>query len=195
MTIAWPTIPPAPLPQIPPPGELVGQNLLELPNLLTKEGWSEHMARNPSPALAEDPRAGQDFDWNSNPEGNGYAAPADAKPSGHPLPVVVHTASWTMDEWAALGPRQQRIVTLLVPEYQQKLERDTAHYGPESHTEFGPKGQVIDLSRKIRVLKRLLWDGVEAKRETPREIVLDLIGHSFLLLELLDSEATSGDEG
>ena len=47
---------------------------------------------------------------------------------------------------------------------------------------LGPKAQFVDMWRKIKKLKRALWDGEKLENESAGEIVMDFIGHGFLVL-------------
>lgn len=47
---------------------------------------------------------------------------------------------------------------------------------------LGPKAQFVDIWRKVKKLKRGLWDGETLVGEQPDEIIKDLIGHSLLAL-------------
>lgn len=67
-------------------------------------------------------------------------------------------------------------------------------YGPGAADETGLAGQWGDLHRKVKKLKRFMWEGDAAHltRETPEEILIDLIGHCFLALEMLGRGSTGG---
>lgn len=60
--------------------------------------------------------------------------------------------------------------------------------GIENADVLGPRGQFADIWRKIWKLKKALWDGATLEGEQPREILLDLIGHCFLTIDMLDRE-------
>lgn len=68
-------------------------------------------------------------------------------------------------------------------------------YGPGAADETGLAGQWGDLHRKVKKLKRFMWEGESddyLTRETPSEILRDLIGHCFLALEMMSREMPSG---
>jgi hypothetical protein len=67
-------------------------------------------------------------------------------------------------------------------------------YGPGAADETGLAGQWADLHRKVRKLKRAMWEGDEdyLEREGMREILMDLAGHVFLALELIDRGQVGG---
>jgi hypothetical protein len=75
----------------------------------------------------------------------------------------------------------------LVPEWEKLFERKNAGYG-EYDSELGPQAEVVELHRKLGKLKRAFLDAVDTNEwdEKPREVVLDMIGHCFLLLYVLD---------
>jgi hypothetical protein len=82
----------------------------------------------------------------------------------------------------------------LLPEWIEHFLRKNAGYG-NMHHDLGVRAQYVDINRKVGKLRRKWWDGKEIGPETDREVCLDLIGHLFLALELLDGdhEADSGD--
>lgn len=82
----------------------------------------------------------------------------------------------------------------LVPEWQAEFERRNAEYG-EYDSELGQLGETVEIIRKAKKLRRAFIDKVDTSGwdETPREVALDLIGHVFLLIMLMD-ENGAGDE-
>lgn len=82
----------------------------------------------------------------------------------------------------------QKIIDELVPEWAKLFIRKNAGYG-NMHQDLGVKAQYVDMHRKVRKLKRALWDLQDIGDETPREVLMDLIGHCFLTLALIDAEA------
>lgn len=53
---------------------------------------------------------------------------------------------------------------------------------------LGSKGQFADINRKFWKLKRAVWDEKELTGEPLIEVIQDLLGHLFLLLETLEME-------
>lgn len=47
---------------------------------------------------------------------------------------------------------------------------------------LGPKGQFVDIWRKVGKLKRSLWDGEKMNGEQSDEMLMDLVGHVLLSL-------------
>ena len=47
---------------------------------------------------------------------------------------------------------------------------------------LGPKGQFVDIWRKVGKLKRALWDGEKMAGEQTDEMLMDLVGHVLLSL-------------
>lgn len=85
----------------------------------------------------------------------------------------------------------ERIVTKLVPEWvshQLEKSRDYNGSGIENADVLGVKGQFADVWRKIWKLKKGMWDGEALVGEQPREILLDLIGHAFLAIDMIDRD-------
>lgn len=62
--------------------------------------------------------------------------------------------------------------------YQKALDYD----GDES--EFGLKGEVIGLTRKMGKLKRIYWDGKDPLFEDGQELLMDLLGSTLLMLRM-----------
>jgi hypothetical protein len=62
--------------------------------------------------------------------------------------------------------------------YQKALDYD----GDEN--EFGLKGEILGITRKVRKLKRLYWDGKDPLFEGGQEMLMDLIGNALLMLRM-----------
>jgi hypothetical protein len=77
--------------------------------------------------------------------------------------------------------------------YQQFTER-FLEYGEGAADELGLAGQWGDLHRKVAKLKRELWCGDDRvqTRESAREVLLDIIGHAFLAIDMIDRGMTGG---
>lgn len=56
------------------------------------------------------------------------------------------------------------------------------YHGDEN--QFGLKGEIIGLTRKIGKLKRLYWDGKDPLFEGGQELLMDLIGNAALMLRM-----------
>jgi hypothetical protein len=50
--------------------------------------------------------------------------------------------------------------------------------------EFGLKGEILGITRKVRKLKRLYWDGKDPLHEGGQEMLMDLIGNALLMLRM-----------
>lgn len=63
-----------------------------------------------------------------------------------------------------------------------------AEYGSRAADELGLAGQWGDLHRKVKKLKAPLWQGDSTRltRETPRQVLFDIIGHALLAIDMLD---------
>lgn len=75
----------------------------------------------------------------------------------------------------------------LIPEWQVLFSSKHGDYG-DGATYLGTAGQFADIYRKVTKLKRSLWDGEALNGEQPREVLLDLIGHCFLTIDMIDRE-------
>jgi len=98
---------------------------------------------------------------------------------GHTFPVEVG------DLWPSASAQQ--IMEQLLPEWRDLFLQKNADYG-DSADDLGLAGQYSDIHRKLAKLRRALWDGKKLTGEQPREICMDLIGHLFLTIEMLDKE-------
>jgi hypothetical protein len=79
-------------------------------------------------------------------------------------------------------------------EWYVKFTERYREYGEGAADELGLAGQWGDLYRKIKKLKPELWEGVTDRRlaETPRQVLLDIIGHAFLAIDMIDRGMTGG---
>jgi hypothetical protein len=90
----------------------------------------------------------------------------------------------------------QRITVRLVQEFiEQFLEKNKDYTskpmpgfpeGFENADVLGIQGQFAELWRKIWKLRKSLWEGEELVGEQPREVLMDLIGHCFLAIDMID---------
>lgn len=80
-----------------------------------------------------------------------------------------------------------RILTSVLPKVLRLFLSKNRDYGDDPEGNLGPKAQFIDMYRKMKKLKRSLWEGQDLIGEQSDEIIADLIGHS--LLALLDYKA------
>lgn len=75
----------------------------------------------------------------------------------------------------------------LVPEWRDLFISKNRKYR-RVNNDLGPRGVFPDVNRKHFVLKDRVWDGGDVVGEPTREVVMDQIGHLFLLLHMLDEE-------
>lgn len=80
----------------------------------------------------------------------------------------------------------KNILTKLYPEWRAQFVQANSEYSRVQH--LGPKGVMPDIHRKTAKLLKAVWDGEELRREKPREVAMDMIGHLFLLITLMDNE-------
>lgn len=110
--------------------------------------------------------------------------PTDPKTVG--FPQFDHSIYPIPDEdWGNLGPRALEILQELVPEFAGRFAQAALHYGDNNADNLGPAGQFADIWRKIGPLRRALWDGEDLTRESPEEILMDLVGHCLLTIGML----------
>lgn len=53
---------------------------------------------------------------------------------------------------------------------------------------LGSQGVVPDIYRKTMKLKSAMWDGVQLRRESPRQIAMELVGNLLLMVHYMDVE-------
>lgn len=76
------------------------------------------------------------------------------------------------------------IIVEQLPEWLNLFLRKNRQYKHLAEATLGDRAMFVDVWRKVNALKLVIWDGeVEAGTEPPDEIILDLIGHLFLMLE------------
>lgn len=85
-----------------------------------------------------------------------------------------------------IGQRARHIVLDIAPEALQKYLEGSLHYGDGFQDDTGLKGQWCDISRKVGPLRRALWEGETLTRESPRTILMDLIGHCLMTIDMID---------
>lgn len=78
----------------------------------------------------------------------------------------------------------ERIASDLMPQWWEHFNAKNKDYGDAPH-ELGAKGEYAELYKKMRKLKRGLWDGEELAGEQVDEVLLDMIAHCFLALDML----------
>lgn len=76
------------------------------------------------------------------------------------------------------------MIERILPELVSRLRTKSADYG-DVFMELGIKGQYSDMHRKMRKLKKALWDGEDLKGEQADEILSDLFGNVLIALYLM----------
>lgn len=78
------------------------------------------------------------------------------------------------------------IVNVELPAWLSHFLSKNANYGDRHRTSRGGlKGETVNLDRKVDVVWKAFWEGQAMNHEQPRELVWDLIGSCFLMLDLL----------
>jgi hypothetical protein len=84
-------------------------------------------------------------------------------------------------------PNEQahRILVDVLPKLLELYMKKSMDYGGDvgDLADLGAKATFVDMWRKMGKLKRALWDGVELEGEGPKEIMMDLVGHIFIILD------------
>lgn len=100
--------------------------------------------------------------------------------------VLAYALGVGPEAWEQIGPQARRIIGEILPIFVSKFVKANLHYGPDNANVLGPAGQFADIWRKIGPLRRSLWEGQELTREQPDQICMDLIGHLFLTIDMLE---------
>jgi len=77
------------------------------------------------------------------------------------------------------------MVERLLPPLVENFLMKSGDYGEDGFQELGARGQYSEIHRKVKKIKRVLWDGEELKHESVEEVVADLFGHILILTYLL----------
>jgi hypothetical protein len=90
------------------------------------------------------------------------------------------------------SPASQDIYLRLLPEWAERFALGQEKYQDVEH--LGPKGVFPDVNRKVGRLRSDIWEGRTPPEgaEPTREVILDLIGHLFLMLHLEDQAPLAG---
>lgn len=121
----------------------------------------------------------------------------DEDPFGMALPYsfVAHG-----DEFNAMesGPQSGQpqtasghfIQEVLLPEFLERFFAKNADYGDQHRAGLGVAAEYVGIHRKVEKLKKALWDGQTMNGEDAREMLFDLIGQCFIVLDLLAQPQT-----
>lgn len=108
-----------------------------------------------------------------------------------PVSVMESVRSIHIDLGRAVPHEQcEFILTGPLTDAIQLFVRRQAEYGEEAG-ELGSMGQYADINRKVRKLKRLMWDKSvpeDAISEDAEQVCMDLIGHLLLSIQFLREE-------
>lgn len=95
-------------------------------------------------------------------------------------------------------PRQRQlrstIVNICLPIAVHRFLMKNEDY-KDDNDEFGAKGEVMQLSKKVKKIKRAIWDEEKLTGEPLDEVIDDMIGHLLLLREQLISKSVAGGTG
>lgn len=87
-------------------------------------------------------------------------------------------------DYSEMATNQARnIVSVYLPEWLSLFLRKNKQYAHLAEATLGDRAMFVDVWRKVNALKLLIWDEEDAGTEPTEEIILDLIGHLFLILE------------
>jgi len=91
----------------------------------------------------------------------------------------------TMAVLEGMSPDGRYIFNNLLPEWEEMFAKKQQDYGDDAN-KLGIKGAFVDFHRKEGKIKRAIWDDQELVGEQPREILMDVVGHCFLMIAELD---------
>lgn len=77
------------------------------------------------------------------------------------------------------------IVSRLAPEFLDLFLRKNRKYRKVGN-DLGERGVFPDINRKVGIIRDRIWDDGEEEGEPTREVIMDLIGHLFLMLHMID---------
>jgi hypothetical protein len=83
------------------------------------------------------------------------------------------------------GSESEYILNRLYSEWERQFIAKNVDYKNNANR-LGLSGAYVDVDRKVAKLKRALWYGQKLNGEQPREILMDLIGHCFLIIAAID---------
>jgi len=80
------------------------------------------------------------------------------------------------------------VYEVLLPEFLEQFLAKNADYGDQHRAGLGVRAEYVGIHRKVEKLKTALWDGQVMNGEGPREMLFDLIGQCFIVLDLMAQE-------
>jgi hypothetical protein len=83
------------------------------------------------------------------------------------------------------------MVLEILPEVVQRFLTKASDYG-RTFEDLGVKGQYSDIHRKVRKLKKSMWDDEPLMGESASQILEDLIGNCLISLYLLGGPQEDG---
>jgi len=81
------------------------------------------------------------------------------------------------------------IYEVILPEVLKHFFSKNADYGDQHRTGLGLRAEFVGLHRKFAKLKSYFWDGQEMNHEDGQEMLYDVIGSCFLMLDLMAQPA------
>ena len=91
----------------------------------------------------------------------------------------------------AADPAYDHMVDEILPEVVKRFLSKATDYGT-TFEDLGLKGQYSDIHRKVRKLKRAMWEDKSLVGEDPPEILADLIGNCLISLYLYGADTEDG---
>lgn len=115
-------------------------------------------------------------------------------PHAQILDIAKQPAVWAEKLSATSGrleienlPNEQamRVALEVLPKVLELYLKKSRDYGGNvmQLMDLGPRACIPDMLRKFGKLKRAIWDGDEMVGEQPDEIIMDLAGHIFIILD------------
>ena len=100
---------------------------------------------------------------------------------------------WDADVVGIVYPTEQArdICERLLPEWKDLFLQKNRKYRKVTN-DLGPRGVFPDINRKHGIIRDRIWDGSESVGESTREVILDQIGHLFLMLHMIDTDRKEG---
>lgn len=78
------------------------------------------------------------------------------------------------------------IMNTIFPQWAKHFLAKNADYGDQHRYALGPRAEYVGIDRKMYKLEETIWHERDLNGEQAREILFDIIGQSFILIDLLD---------
>ncbi len=117
-------------------------------------------------------------------------APDDDGPDVGVDMVIIRGDDGTVIHQLHAGPytteSAEHIMGTLFPRFAAHFLPKNADYGDQHRYALGPRAEWVGIDRKVTKLEHAIWNESEMNGEQVEEMLYDMIGQCFILLDLLD---------